>query len=287
MERNESYSQAEEKSDPVSEGRIRSDVPIYSPTTHSRHPRTPPTPAPSEDRLSTDWSSIGSRSPPVIPPPQSVPMRGTLITPGIEGIHETEQAAPQPSQPVSQESHIGTMRCAVQEDLPTPPNICQHPLERSNLPDERRMTDIGTNTSDVVIEPTGSGPRPSCMEANAQTSIPIVDILLPSGLGDHITMPLMEEDPLDVLEDKDHWALKDLLGPQGPPGPMRPIIVQTPQVTLDTTALENTFDTVGQSMIQLARAQSQTNRQLQQHIQQGQANMQAHMGALQKLTTST
>ena len=30
-------------------------------------------------------------------------------------------------------------------------------------------------------------------------------------------------------------------GPPGPPGPVRPIIVQQPQVTLDTTALENTF----------------------------------------------
>ena len=68
---------------------------------------------------------------------------------------------------------------------------------------------------------------------------------------------------------------------------MRPIIVQIPQVMLDTTALENTFDTVGQSMLQLARAQDQTNRQLQQHIQQGQANMQAHTGALQQLATST
>ena len=48
---------------------------------------------------------------------------------------------------------------------------------------------MGTNTSDMVIETTGSGPRPLCMEANAQTSIPIVDILLPSGLGDHIPMP--------------------------------------------------------------------------------------------------
>ena len=38
-------------------------------------------------------------------------------------------------------------------------------------------------------------------------------------------------------------------GPKGPPGLVRPIIVQTPQVTLDTTALENTFDTVGQSMM--------------------------------------
>ena len=68
---------------------------------------------------------------------------------------------------------------------------------------------------------------------------------------------------------------------------MRPIIVQTPQVMLDTTALENTFDTVGQSMMQLARAQDQTNRQFQQHIQQGQANMQVHTGALQQLAAST
>ena len=68
---------------------------------------------------------------------------------------------------------------------------------------------------------------------------------------------------------------------------MRPIIVQTPQVTLDMTALENTFNIVQQSMLQLARAQDQTNRQLQQHIQQGQANMQAHTGALQQLAAST
>ena len=76
-------------------------------------------------------------------------------------------------------------------------------------------------------------------------------------------------------------------GPQGPLGPVRPIIVQTPQVTLDTTTLENIFDTVEQSMMQLARAQHQTNRQLQQHIQQGQDNMQAHTWALQQLATST
>ena len=58
-------------------------------------------------------------------------------------------------------------------------------------------------------------------------------------------------------------------------------------MTLDTTPLVNTFDTVGQCMMQLARAQDQTNRQLQQHIQQGQANMQAHTGVLQQLATST
>ena len=84
---------------------------------------------------------------------------------------------------------MGTASGADQENLPTTLNVCQQPLERSNVPGERRMTDMGTNTSDVVIEPTGSGPRSSCMEANAQTFIPIVDILLPSGLGDHILIP--------------------------------------------------------------------------------------------------
>ena len=46
--------------------------------------------------------------------------------------------------------------------------------------DERRMNDIGTNTSDVVVEPDRNR---LTVEANAHTSIPIVDILLPSGYG--------------------------------------------------------------------------------------------------------
>ena len=56
---------------------------------------------------------------------------------------------------------------------------------------------------------------------------------------------------------------------------------------MDTTALENTFGTVGQSMLQLARAQDQTHRHFQQHLKQGQINMQAHTGAIQQLATST
>ena len=39
-------------------------------------------------------------------------------------------------------------------------------------------------------------------------------------------------------------------------------------------------------MLQLARAQDQTNHHLQQHIQQGQLNMQAHAGALHQLANS-
>ena len=48
---------------------------------------------------------------------------------------------------------------------------------------------MGKNTSNVAIEPTRSGLKPSNKEANAQTSIPIVDVLLPSGPADHITIP--------------------------------------------------------------------------------------------------
>ena len=55
--------------------------------------------------------------------------------------------------------------------------------------DERRMNDVGTNTSDVVVEPNRDRLRTSTMEANAQTSIAIVDVMLPSGSGDHLTMP--------------------------------------------------------------------------------------------------
>ena len=51
---------------------------------------------------------------------------------------------------------------------------------------ERRVNDIETNTSDVVLEPTRNRTKTSNIEANAQTSIPIVDVLLPSNLGDHV-----------------------------------------------------------------------------------------------------
>ena len=56
---------------------------------------------------------------------------------------------------------------------------------------------------------------------------------------------------------------------------------------MDTSALEGMFNTVGQSMLQLARAQDQTNGHLQQHIQQGQLNIQAHMGTSQQLANLT
>ena len=101
--------------DPASDGRRRNDAPISSPTLHSQQSRTPPTPAPSEDRLFTDWNSIRSGSAPVIPPPQSIPIGDVLMTPGIERIPETDQPTQQPSQPISEQTHIGAADNVVQE----------------------------------------------------------------------------------------------------------------------------------------------------------------------------
>ena len=48
---------------------------------------------------------------------------------------------------------------------------------------------MGTNTLDIEVRPHRDGVRTSTMDANAQTSIPIVDVMLPSGGGDHLAIP--------------------------------------------------------------------------------------------------
>ena len=45
---------------------------------------------------------------------------------------------------------------------------------------ERRVNNVGTNTSDVVVESARDRIRMSNMEANTQVPIPIVDVMLPS-----------------------------------------------------------------------------------------------------------
>ena len=48
---------------------------------------------------------------------------------------------------------------------------------------------MGTNTLDVEVKPQRDRVRAATMDANAQTSIPIVDVMLPSGRGDHLAIP--------------------------------------------------------------------------------------------------
>ena len=183
MERNERYRQEEEWSSPANDGREGRDIPISSPTTHGSHQRTPPTPAPSDDRIFMDWSSVRKVSPLVRTPPQSI-----LV--GERG-YEVNQIALQPSHPSTEQTHVGVAEDALQENLPTTTALPTQwqPLDRLNVTDERRVNDVGTNTSDVVVELTRDWTRTSNMEANAQNSIPIVDMLLSSGQGDHVTIP--------------------------------------------------------------------------------------------------
>ena len=47
---------------------------------------------------------------------------------------------------------------------------------------------MGTNTSDVEVRPHRDRVRTSTMDANTQTSIPIVDVMLPSSGGGHLAI---------------------------------------------------------------------------------------------------
>ena len=51
------------------------------------------------------------------------------------------------------------------------------------------MTNIGTNTSDVFIEPAVGILRTPCMEATTQTSMPTFEVLIPPGIGDNASIP--------------------------------------------------------------------------------------------------
>ena len=51
------------------------------------------------------------------------------------------------------------------------------------------MMDMGTNTLDIEVRPHRDGERASTLDTNAQVSLPIVDVMLPSGEGDQLTIP--------------------------------------------------------------------------------------------------
>ena len=106
-----------------------------------------------------NWISMRSGSPPVRTPPQSIPAGDKLMASGMEGMHKTGQTALQPSQPLSEQTHTGTADDVIQENLPTTPYIHQKPLGRLSVMGERRVNDIGTNTSDVVVESTRNRPK--------------------------------------------------------------------------------------------------------------------------------
>ena len=78
--------------------------------------------------------------------------------------------------------------------------------------DERRMNNIGTNTLDVEVEPNRDRSRTSTLEVNAHTSIPIVDVLLPSGYGDHVKIPHVNLS----ITGYEPYSLRTLVGTRSP-----------------------------------------------------------------------
>ena len=48
---------------------------------------------------------------------------------------------------------------------------------------------MGTNTLDIEVRPHRDGPRTLTMDPNTPSSIPIVDVMLPSSGGDHLAIP--------------------------------------------------------------------------------------------------
>ena len=109
-------------------------------------------------------------------PPQSISVR--------ERGQEINETTILTSQPGCEPTQMGVTDNTPHEDLPSTTSLArQQPPDRLSMIEERRMNNIGTNTSDVVVEPNRDRLRTSTMEANAQTSIPIVDVMLPSSRG--------------------------------------------------------------------------------------------------------
>ena len=117
MERDERDRQEEEWLSPASDGRGRRDITISSPIIQETQQMTTPTPAPSEDRFFTDWSSIRTRSSPVRTPPQSILVR--------ERGQEINQTTIPVSQPGSEPTQMVVTDNAPHEDLPHITSLAQ------------------------------------------------------------------------------------------------------------------------------------------------------------------
>ena len=87
-------------------------------------------------------------------------------------------------------TQIGVTENALHKDtIVTTPRTRQQLLDRSSVTNEREMIDMETNTLDIEVRPHRHGARASILDANGQASLPIVDVMLPSGRGDQLAIP--------------------------------------------------------------------------------------------------
>ena len=109
--------------------------------------------------------------------PQSVPVRET--GPDIN------QPVNQTTQPGSEPAQIGAMGNALHDDINVSSPGTYQKLDELGV----RMMDMGTNTSDIEVRPHRDGARAVTLDANAQASLPIVDVMTPTGGEDQVALP--------------------------------------------------------------------------------------------------
>ena len=76
-----------------------------------------------------------------------------------------------------------------EDTIVSSPGTQQQLLDGLSVTNERRMMDMGTNTSDIEVRPHRDGARASTLDANTQPSLLLVDVMLPSGGGDQLAIP--------------------------------------------------------------------------------------------------
>ena len=81
-----------------------------------------------------------------------------------------------------QRSHLNVTGQAVQVGLPFVQDTFRWSPERSNVPEGGITTNIGTNTSDAVIEPAAGILRTPHIDATTQTLTQTVEVLIPRGI---------------------------------------------------------------------------------------------------------
>ena len=87
-------------------------------------------------------------------------------------------------QPGSEPAQIEAMGNALHDNV-TSPSTCRQ-LDQVGA----RLIDMGTNTSDIEVRPQRDGARViESDDDNVQVSCPHVDVILPSGMTEQMTMP--------------------------------------------------------------------------------------------------
>ena len=89
----------------------------------------------------------------------------------------------QTTQPASESAQIGSMGNALCDNVSSP-RTCRQPDEVYV-----RMMDMGTNMLDVEARPNRDGIRVVTLDANIQTPLPIVDVMIPTSREDQIALP--------------------------------------------------------------------------------------------------